>query len=294
MEDLAIVYAVIAGKDHRDAVSQTQPNVALPAPIAPGAKGQLKGLRIGVHRQWFEDVLHKESADVCYEMLEKLCKEQGAVLVDIRATELLENSKAHTITISGEMLAKLDKDRYKLNHQSRLELAVINSLKVSDYFRAQQQRTRSIRFLESTFGHKDNDIEHLMKYPSMASWKEYVDVIATPTTANLPPKVHSNAEAYGESNFLNNVKTMQYMTMANFTGIPGVTVVAGYTKKEYVHLNGETYSTGLPIGLQFMSEWWDEKSLIKIGMLCEQALGNQREQPKVWYGDYSLEDASSQ
>lgn len=40
-------------------------------------------------------------------MLERLCKDQGAILVDIEIPELFENGKAHNITICAEMLSKV-------------------------------------------------------------------------------------------------------------------------------------------------------------------------------------------
>ncbi|KAG0085209.1 hypothetical protein BGZ92_009166 [Podila epicladia] len=290
MEDLNIVYAIISGPEDRDACSEIQPDAVLPIPTTPGQKGQLEGLRIGVPRMWFEDVLHKEISDSCYKMLDTLCKEQGAVLVDIQIPELFENAKAHNITIVAEMLGKVEASRYryKLNHQTRMELAVMDSLGMQDYVRAQQQRTRSIRHLQSTFGQKKGNEEHLMSYPAFGPWGACVDIIVTPSTANLPPKISGSALSYGESNFVNNVKTMQYMMMANLAGIPGISAVAGYTKEEYVHSDGQKYQAGLPIGIQFMSQWWDEKTLLKIGSLCEEVLSQERQQPKVWFGNYDL------
>ncbi|KAF9095188.1 hypothetical protein BGX23_000882 [Mortierella sp. AD031] len=288
MEDLSIVYAIIAGRDQHDTHSLLQPPVALPAPADQAAAvKQLQGLRIGIYRRWFEDVTHPEIAQVCYKMLDSLVKDYGAVLVDIEIPELLENGKAHNITIAGEMLSKLDRNRKKLNHQSRLELAMTASLRVQDYVRAQQQRTRSIRFLETLFGHKESDPHHHAQYPCLGSHEGVVDVIVTPTIANLPPKAHAGAESHGESNYLNNVKGMQYMMMANFTGIPGITAVAGYTQEGYTHHNGDQYETGLPIGIQFMSQWWDEKTLIRVANVCEQVLES-RQKPKIWLGDYEL------
>ncbi|KAF9306251.1 hypothetical protein BGZ74_006897 [Mortierella antarctica] len=286
MEDLNIVYAIVSGPEDRDTCSQIQPDAVLPIPAIPGQKGQLEGLRIGVPRKWFEDVLHKEISDACYKMLDTLCKDQGAVLVDIQIPELFENAKAHNITIVAEMLGK--RYRYKLNHQTRMELALMDSLGMQDYVRAQQQRTRSIRHLQSTFGQKKFNEEHRMAYPSFGHRGACVDIIVTPSTANLPPKISGGALSYGESNFVNNVKTMQYMMMANLTGIPGISAVAGYTKEEYVHSDGQKYQAGLPIGIQFMSQWWDEKTLLKIGSLCEEVLGEERQQPKVWFGNYDL------
>lgn len=170
---------------------------------------------------------------------------------------------------------------------------MMDSLGMQDYVRAQQQRTRSIRHLQSTFGHKQGNEEHLMSYPAFGPLGSCVDIIVTPSTANLPPKINAGAVSHGESNFVNNVKTMQYAMMANFTGIPGISAVAGYTKEEYVHSDGQKYRSGLPIGIQFMSQWWDEKTLLKIGSLCEEILGEERQQPKVWFGNYDLNGNTS-
>ncbi|KAF9585048.1 hypothetical protein BGW38_004110 [Lunasporangiospora selenospora] len=286
VEDLAIVYAIIAGQDELTAQTHIQPPVVLPSPSNSG-KGQLQGLRIGIYRRWFEDVIHKEISKVCYDMLDRLCKDHGAVLVDIEIPELLENAKAHNITISGEMLAKVQ-DHSKLNHQTRLELTLASSLGMQDYIRAQQQRTRSIRYLETLFGLKQDDKHHMANYSLPGGSNSVVDVIVTPTLANLPPKIQSGALSHGESNYLNTVKGMQFMTMANFTGIPAITAVAGFSKERYVHTNGDQYETGFPIGIQFMSQWWDEKRLIEIAGICESILGDARLKPKIWMGDYKL------
>ncbi|KAI8349567.1 amidase signature domain-containing protein [Mortierella sp. GBAus27b] len=290
VEDLAIVYAIIAGQDEKDFYSRIQPSVALPAPFQhPNASrgGQLQGLRIGIYRKWFEDVSNPEISKVCYKMLERLCKDHGAVLVEIEIPELFEIGKAHNIVIVGEMLPKLYNDRKKLNYHSRVELALMASLRLQDFARAQQQKTRSIRYLETLFGLKDTDAHHQSLYPRLGGQEGPIDVIVTPTVANLPPKVTSGAESHGETNYLNNVKTMQYMMLANFTGIPAITAVAGYTRENYVHQNGDRYPKGFPVGIQFMGQWWDEKRLIHIAGVCEQVLGT-RQKPKIWVGDYNF------
>jgi len=180
----------------------------------------------------------------------------------------------------------IQEDRKKLNHQTRTELALMASLKMHDFVKAQQQKTRSIRYLETLFGHKDSDPSHQALYPHLGG-QGSIDVIVTPTVANLPPKISAGAESHGESNYHNNVKTMQYVMMANFTGIPAITAIAGYSKEEYVHWNGDEYSTGFPIGIQFMGQWWDEKRLIHIASVCEQLL-EARQKPNIWMGDYKL------
>ncbi|KAF9976870.1 hypothetical protein BGZ73_007578 [Actinomortierella ambigua] len=282
MEDLAIVYAIIAGKDEQDSYSLYQPNVVLPRPInTPRA---LEGLRIGVYRQWFEDVTQKEVATKCYDMLDRLVQHHGAVLVDIEIPELFQSGKAHNITIATEMITKLNEERKKLNHQSRLEMAMVASLETRDYVKAQQQRTRDIEFLKKLFGLRK-------AVPGQESETPVVDVIATPTIAKLPTRIHPGALQFGESNYCNTVKVMQFMMQANFTGIPGITAVAGYSSKTIKDKKGASeYELGLPIGIQFMGQWWDEKRLIQIGAICEQELAKAggRQKPRLWMGQYAL------
>ncbi|KAK3826671.1 MAG: amidase signature domain-containing protein [Linnemannia gamsii] len=289
MEDLSIVYAIIAGRDIQHPNSLFQPQVVLPRPLKVQQQGQLQGLRIGIYRRWFEDVTHPEISQVCYRMLDHLVEDHGAVLVDIEIPELLENGKAHNITIAAENLSVVGNNRKKLNHQCRLEMSMLAGLCIQDYVRAQQQRTRSIRLLESLFGHKENNSRHHAQYPCLIGGKEngVVDLIVTPTVASLPSKVHAGAVSHGESDFFNTCKTAQFMMMANFTGIPGITAVAGYTQEGSTHHDGDQYENGLPIGIQFMSQWWDEKRLIHVANVCEQVLES-RPKPKIWLGDYTL------
>ena len=49
----------------------------------------------------------------------------------------------------------------------------------------------------------------------------------------------------------------RYMSLANFTGIPGLTLPVGYDDH------------GLPIALQVMSSWWNEHVLLRVSHAAE-------------------------
>ncbi|CAG8512329.1 6178_t:CDS:2 [Dentiscutata erythropus] len=68
---------------------------------------------------------------------------------------------------------------------------------------------------------------------------------------------------------------MMYTQLANFIGIPAITVPAGYNDKD------------LPIGLQFMAKWYDEAILLRVAKASEEILGSRRRKPseKYWFGD---------
>ncbi|CAO3631327.1 unnamed protein product [Mucor fragilis] len=69
-----------------------------------------------------------------------------------------------------------------------------------------------------------------------------IDLILCPSTAITAPEIPEKAHSYGMSNAKITVRSMAFATLANLTGIPGVSVPAGFNE-------------GMPIGLQFMARW---------------------------------------
>ncbi|CAG8756610.1 23098_t:CDS:2, partial [Dentiscutata erythropus] len=67
----------------------------------------------------------------------------------------------------------------------------------------------------------------------------------------------------------------RYAQLANFIGIPAVTVPAGYDDKN------------LPIGLQFMAKWYDEATLLRVAKVSEEIFESEKRRPaeKYWFGD---------
>lgn len=98
-----------------------------------------------------------------------------------------------------------------------------------------------------------------------------IDLILTPATAVLSPNIPEKAHAYGMSKASLTVQSITYCSLANVTGIPAVTVPAGFHK-------------GLPVALQFMSAWWNEALLCRIAKSCERLPGIERKRPEAWYG----------
>ena len=66
---------------------------------------------------------------------------------------------------------------------------------------------------------------------------------------------------YDESDNSRVYKTMRFVPIANFLGLPGLVVPIGYERK-----------TGLPIGFQLLGSAWTEHSLLNIGTYLEHAL----------------------
>lgn len=83
------------------------PGVPLYLPRFQGAsKGGLKGLRVGVYRDWFNDA-ERSIVERATEALDKM-KEHGVEIVEISIPDLELLRVAHTITLSSDALQVCD------------------------------------------------------------------------------------------------------------------------------------------------------------------------------------------
>ena len=125
--------------------------------------------------------------------------------------------------------------RYDENHRcefgwrTRLMLANVKAMRSTDYIQAQRFRTRAIKHFSAAL--------------------HVADVIATPTTPITASQLDERSLPHGELNVGKIIEVMRFVNPANFTGLPAITVPAGYDKG------------GMPIGLQLMARPWEEELL---------------------------------
>ncbi len=245
--DCALGYAMMAGADPHDLVSQRQPT-----PLLPDLRdGDMTGIRIGVFRPWFEDA-EPAIVSACRAAVDRLVA-AGAEVVEVEIPELSLVRSTHLVSIVSEMAAaqilELSEDRSRYGLDTRLNMALAQALTAQDYVHSQRHRTR----LEQHW----------------ASVLAEVDVIATPTTGCTAPKYPADALPYGESNLPMTLTIMRYAQAANLFGLPGISVPAGYD------------DAGMPIGLQLMGRAWEEALLLRMAAEVERGL--ERQQPKCWW-----------
>ena len=245
--DVALTYALLAGPDLKDENSLHQP-----LPTLEGWDNlNLKGLKIGIYRQWFEHA-DKEVVDTCNGMLKKF-EEMGCEIKEIVIPNLEANRIAHTVTIVSEMVHSMNRTYHKHYKKHgldvRINLALGRKFSADDYVKAQRIRTRTIRHFNNAF-------------------KE-VDVILTPTTAIPAPGIKKGALPDGDSDLSTTVEIMRFATAGNLTGLPAITFPVGYTQK------------GLPIGLQAMGRAWDEATLLRLALASEKVV--ERKAPQVHF-----------
>ncbi len=238
VRDTAILYSIMAGADTEMEVSTLQPEVDL---LGTSKKG-LDGIRLGYYPEWFYDC-DREIHALMNRTLESL-EDSGAEVVKIEIPELEEMRVAQLISIVSEMATAMNpyygRHRKDFGLDTRVNLAIGRRLTNIDYLQAQRMRTRAIDIFNTVLSD--------------------VDAVITPMTAVPAPLIPSDALPAGESNLPMLSDIMRYAAMGNLTGLPALSVPAGFTPDK------------LPMGLQIMGRAWEESLLLRIAMNLEKGV----------------------
>lgn len=233
--DVAAAYAVIAGKDERDHLTWHQPAVHLEGI----ADGELKGLRLGVMRPWFEDA-DPEVVKACRAAVDA-CVRAGATVVELPPPDMNTMLWSHAAIILSEMASAMGphyrEDRTRFGFDVRVSLRIGNHFSAADYVHAMRHRAAFTRTW----------LEHFQK----------VDAIVTPTTASTAGAINESALPEGESNLQLSDALLRFIRPGNLGGFPGLSLPAGYD------------SQGLPIGVHFHGRPYEEALLLRLGRAVE-------------------------
>lgn len=240
-EDAALLYDAISGPDPLDSNAQRQPPVQV-----GGYDGNLRGVRIGIYRDWLSDAA-SDIVAACEQLLEQFVR-LGAELVEVVIPDLRLIAVAHGLTIHTEMEANMNRHdrqhRRDFSLSTRLMLANVRTMRSSDYVQAQRIRTRAMDHFRSAL--------------------TGADVIATPATPITAPEISQRAAADGEANIRQVVEAMRFVNPANLTGLPAISVPAGYDRR------------GLPVGLQLIGRPWDESTLFRLAYAADDIVARQK------------------
>ncbi len=257
VEDCAFVLEQIAGKDQRDATSVA--NVSSDYVSALG-KG-VKGMRIGIPKEYFGNNLNPEIKDKVMEAVRALEKE-GAQIVDISLKELDYALPAYYIISSAEAssnLARYDGVKYGYRAEEFDNLIDMYRKSRTEGFGDEVKRRIMLGTYVLSSGYYDayykkaQQVRTLIQQ-SFVSRFEQVDAIITPTVPNeafhIGEKTADPTQMYLED---------IYTVSINIAGLPAISVPCG-----------RTASTNMPIGMQIIGKHFDEKTILNIGHTYEQ------------------------
>jgi aspartyl-tRNA(Asn)/glutamyl-tRNA(Gln) amidotransferase subunit A len=247
--DLALVLQAIAGHDPRDGTSAQEPVPDYSAALT----GDLRGLRVGVPREYFVEGMEPGVEAATRAAIEVL-RERGAELVEVSLPHTRYALPTYYIIAPAEAsanLARFDGVRYGPREEGRsmwdeIELTrgrrfgaevrrriMLGSYALSAgyydayYKRAQQVRTLIKRDFEQVF--------------------TQVDMLAAPTSPMVAFPIGQKVDD-PLAMYLADVCTLPI----NLAGVPGLVVPCGF-------------SDGLPVGLQLIGRPFDEATLLRAG-----------------------------
>ena len=184
----------------------------------------------------------------------------GATIVNITIPYLKEIHLSHGIKILSEFGLVWEQQFYNssyiLESNTEISIKLGRTITADEVLAAEKIRTFGILYVR-------NIIFDTLQ----------IDSILSPALGDKVPKLPTaaNFRGYGESNVPLIYKIMRYVPLANFLGLPALSIPIGYHDND--GNDSDDYDTdyiGLPIGFQFMADAWNEPMLIRLGFIIEQ------------------------
>ncbi|NRH27285.1 Asp-tRNA(Asn)/Glu-tRNA(Gln) amidotransferase subunit GatA [Pseudomonas sp. MS19] len=254
-EDCALMLQAMAGFDPKDSTSVDQPlDDYLAALTQP-----LKGLRVGLPKEYFSAGLDSRIADAVMAVVEQL-KALGATVKDISLPNTQNAIAAYYVIAPAEAssnLSRFDGVRFGYRCENPQNLEDLYKRSRGEGFGAEVKRRIMVGAYALSAGYYDayyikaQQIRRLIKNDFVAAFND-VDVILGPTTPNpawkLGEKNNDPVAAYLED---------IYTITANLAGIPGLSMPAGFVD-------------GLPVGVQLLAPYFQEGRLLNVAHQYQQ------------------------
>ena len=238
VEDAALAMNAIAGADAKDHAT-----VDVPVPdYTTALSGDVRGLRIGVVREYFATEIDAEVAELTQRAIGVL-SELGAEIVDVSLPLYEYAQPISNAILSAEATAAhrdlLLSDGDKLYPQVRERLEEGLFISAAEYLRAQQARQ--------------------VFCTQVAELLEGVDLLAGPVEpVTAPVLLERRIDIAGQS--LPAVPSLtKYTRVYNITGSPAISVPCGFA------------SDGLPVGLHLAGRNFDEHTVLRAAYAYQQA-----------------------
>ena len=259
VEDLALAYSAICGKDSMDTttVSREYPDFAKELDF------NIKGLKIGIPKEYFAEGINNEVR----ESVMKVAKEYeklGATLVSVSLPTIDYALSAYYIISSAEAssnLARFDgvKYGYRSEKFKNLEELYLNTR--NEGFGAEVKRRIMLGTYVLSSGYYDAYYKKA-KFTQQLIQKQYADaftqcdLLLTPTTPDTAFKIGENIDDQVKM-YLNDILTV----MINIAGLPAISMPCGFDSKN------------LPIGCQLIGSKFSEQTLFNVSGCYENLIG---------------------
>ena len=265
-EDVALLLNVMAGFDPRD-------STAVDAPVPDYTKTldhDIKGLRIGLPREYFGKGLNAEVAKVVEAAIAEY-KKLGAQVVEVSLPNSNLAIPCYYVLAPAEAssnLSRFDGVRYGYRAKDYGDLIDMYCRTRAEGFGAEVKRRIMIGTYALSAGYYDAYYLKAQKLRRLIAddFKrafEACDVIMGPTSPTTAFKLGAKSDD-PVAMYLSDIYTIS----VNLAGLPGMSIPAGFD------------SAGLPVGLHLIGKYFDEARLLNVAHKYQQATDWHRRMPK--------------
>lgn len=248
-EDCALLLNAMAGFDDKDSTSIEK---SVPDYTADLDK-PLKGLRIGLPKEYFEQGLSSQVEAVIRDALD-VYKNMGAELIDIELPNSGLSVPVYYVVAPAECsanLSRFDGVRYGYRCKDPEDLLDMYMRSRGEGFGAEVKRRIMVGTYALSSGYYDayylkaQKLRHVISDDFKKAF-EKVDVIMGPTTPGTAFKIGEKSDD-PISMYLSDI----YTIAVNLAGLPGMSVPAGFVDNK-------------PVGLQIAGNYFDEARLLNV------------------------------
>jgi aspartyl-tRNA(Asn)/glutamyl-tRNA(Gln) amidotransferase subunit A len=260
VEDAAILLKALAGHDEKDG---TTPKVEVSDYVAATKNASLKGVRIGIAKEYFDVKGMDPEVRQITENSVKRCADAGAELVEVSLPHTEYAMAVYYIIAPAEAsanLARFDGVRYGHRSKESKDIFSLYTKSRAEGFGSEVKRRIIIGTFALSSGYQDAYYSRALKVRTLI--KRDFDEVFKKCDTLLTPCAPTPAFKFGElqdplTMYLNDLFTIP----SSLAGVCASSVPAGFT------------AAHLPVGVQFICGGYEEEKLIKVSKAFEDIAG---------------------
>ena len=259
VKDCAMLLNIIAGHDERDSTSANTEKID----YVKALKNDVKGLKIGVPKEFFGEGINEEVKEKLNEAIEKY-KELGAEVEECSLDIAKYSLAAYYIIACAEAssnLGRFDGIRYTYRTKEYKNLKELYKKTRSEGFGPEVKRRIILGTYVLSSGYYDAYYKKAQKVRTLVmnefkkAFEKY-DILLTPTSPTVAFDIGSKSNNPLEM-YLADICTVS----VNIAGLPGISIPCGKDKE------------GMPIGMQLIGKRFDESTILNAAYTFEQIGG---------------------
>lgn len=264
--DCALMLEAVAGHDSSDSTS-----VKIPvSPYASYLNGEVKGLRVGIPKEYFIPGIQPEVEQAVREGI-RVLEKSGVEIEEISLPHTEYAVAAYYIIAPAEASSNLARyDGMKYGYRAPAKDLTETYMKSREQgFGAEVKRRIMLGTYALSAGYYDayylkaQKVRALIKEDFEEAFKK-CDAIITPTTPTTAFKIGEKTKDPLQM-YLSDIFTVSI----NLAGLPGLSLPCGFD------------SEGLPIGMQIIGKHFDEATILRIAFAYEQATEWHKRKPNL-------------